>query len=101
MAIFDIRQIEQPLVMAPIHDSAVTSLSVCRVAEIIASTGEDGFCRLWKCSDGLELFAEHNVTSGRLYTSAFSPDRPTLLAFAGDGDETQIWDIANLLEGTP
>jgi len=99
IVVVDQRQPTEPVGRVAAHPSAVTSLSVCRAAPILASTGEDGCCRLWNVKEAAPvLVAEEHMNDGRLYASAFSPDRATLLAAGGDGDDVQLWDIANLLE---
>jgi WD40 repeat protein len=99
VSMFDRRQPGAPIAQLQAHPVAVTSLSLCRAAPVFASTGEDGFCRIWRIDDtGIVPVAEEHMNEGRIYASAFSPDRPTLLAVGGDGEDAQLWDIANLLE---
>jgi hypothetical protein len=38
--------------------------------------------------------AEEHLNPGRIYTSSFSPDRPTLLAVDGDDEDAQLWGAA-------
>jgi WD40 repeat protein len=101
VALFDRRAPAAPVLRAHAHQAAVTSLALCRAAPVLASTGEDGFCRIWRIEDAaIAPIAEEHMNDGRIYASAFSPDRQTLLAVGGDGEDAQLWDIANLLEGT-
>jgi WD40 repeat protein len=98
VAIFDQRNPSTIVAQIQAHPQAVTSLSLCKAAPAFASTGEDGFCRIWRIEDtGIIPIAEEHMNQGRIYISAFSPDRPTLLAVGGDGEDAQLWDIANLL----
>jgi periodic tryptophan protein 1 len=98
---FDTRQIETPLGHFQAHAGPITSISVyrgpARPNRLFATTGEDGHCRLWNIDEGgFSPFAEEDI-NGKLYTSGFSPDRPGLLAYGGDGDGAHLWDITNLL----
>ena len=98
IAVFNTKSPENPVARVPVHAQAVTAVAMCKAAPIIASVGEDGFCRMLKIADGqLSPFAEEKMNPERLYTAAFCPDRPTLLAVGGDGDEAQLWDIENIL----
>jgi periodic tryptophan protein 1 len=98
IAVFEMRRREAPIGSLAAHRGAVTALVMCRSHPVLASTGEDGVCRLWRVEQDLPvMLAEEHMNDGRLYTAAFSPDRTTMLAVGGDGDEVQLWDIANLL----
>ncbi|KAH0793152.1 WD40 repeat-like protein [Histomonas meleagridis] len=95
---FDMRNLTSPLFSFNAHNGQASSLSVCRSAPIVATVGEDRFCRIWNLSQQQPiLLAENNMGLGELFTCRFCPDRPTLLAIGGETG-TELWDIGNLLE---
>ena len=98
VSVFDVKNPQTPMAHVQVHEQAVTAVAMCKAAPIIATVGEDGFCRMMKMDNGqLSPFAEEKLSQERLYTASFCPDKPTLLAVGGDGDEAQLWDIANIL----
>ena len=98
VAAFDLRNLAAPLFRFNAHSGQANSLSVCRSAPIVATVGDDGFCRMWNLSQQQPLLlAENNMGLGELFTCRFCPDRPTLIAIGGENG-TELWDIANLLE---
>lgn len=95
---YDIRNFGEPISHVLAHQGPINDLAVCKVRNVVASVGEDSFCKIWEISSNANL-EELKMGEGPLFGAEFCPDIPTLLAVCGDIDGgTKIWNIQSVFD---
>ena len=95
---YDVRNSTQPLYQQTIHQGPCTSISVNpAVPQLVATAGEDGFCRLWKTEDTqLVKVAERDMNLGNIFNCSFYNSVPYLLASCGTSKDLCLWDVREI-----
>lgn len=99
VAAVDIRNPTAGLTIFQAHTGPVNSLAYCMAKPVLATCGDDEFCKLWNIENPAEpkQIDEDNPKVGPMFTCMFSPDKPTLLAIGGHENGASLWDIANVI----
>jgi WD40 repeat protein len=96
---YDVRAPDVPLWKLAAHGSSTTALAASSLAEGLLATGSlDKTVKLWDVRAGAAAAPEHLSTKalavGQVFSVAFFPDRPHLLAAGGGAGVLALWDTS-------
>lgn len=92
---YDVRNNTVPHFQQTIHEGPCTSISVNpALPQLVATSGEDGFCRLWKVEENHLLpVSERNLNLGNVFSCSFYGSAPYLIAACGTSKDLCLWDV--------
>lgn len=95
---YDVRSNTIPLFQQSIHQGPCTSISVNpSLPQLLATSGEDGYCRLWKVDDKQLIgVAERDMKLGNVFNCCFYQSVPYLLAACGTSQDLCLWDVREI-----
>ena len=106
VACYDCRVPDSPLWRIQAHDQAVTSVALSATADgLMATASLDKSVRLWdiaslpaagsaSAASVVRPLSRKAMAIGQLFSCAFNPDSPFLLAAGGSKGMLAVWDIA-------
>lgn len=76
------------------HNKACTSVSMSAgVDGLMASTGLDGFVKVWDIKDNLNPIFSKDMKAEKLFCGSFYPNNPWLFGCGSGLGEMVIWDL--------
>lgn len=94
---YDVRQSQQPLWSQKTHAGSCTAIAPnAAVAQLVATSGEDGFVRVWRCGEKMELVGERKMQMENVFCCRFFASAPHLLAACGASQELCLWDLREI-----
>jgi WD40 repeat protein len=82
----------RPIATLPGHKDGALSVAYSRDGKLLATSGRDGFIRIWDCPSG--SLRKELGASGSGYGLAFSPGGKLLASTQSDGT-TGVWEVAS------
>ncbi|KAJ2786475.1 rRNA-processing protein [Coemansia interrupta] len=98
---YDVRNVQEgkgsePVYTLVAHAEAVSAMDQHpHVRGLLVTGSADETVKVWDLRDGRpSMVVSRNPDVGGVFAARFCPDEPMLLAVAGSGGETRIWDMA-------
>ena len=91
----DVRQMGEPLYSFKAHDGSCSSITFSHlVPSMLATAGYDKTVKIWDTASAPEpkAVAYKSMGVGQLFTVAFYPNAPFMLAAGGDGAIVGLWE---------